>query len=77
MTVKMFVWANPYHIRYGTSAFFAVAETVDEARELAQRSKAYAYVEFGGKQFDASSVVLGEPTRILDVPCGEWHDWSE
>jgi len=72
--VKLFVWSDPYPVNYGTSAVFAVAETVEQAREIAQGAPAYTYVEFrdgtGGRE-------LGEPTRVVDLPCAEWHEWSE
>ena len=24
-----------------------------------------------------SYVVLGEPSHVYDLPCAEWHEWSE
>lgn len=76
--MKLYVWANPYPVPYGTSAFFAVADSVESAREIAKRAKSYSYVEYGGEDVKQDiTVVLGEPTRIVDLPCGEWHQWSE
>ena len=75
--MKLFVWADPYRISYGTSGFFAVAETVEQAREIAKSSPRYRYVEFHQEDGEMTEVVLGEPTRIVGIPCGEWHEWSE
>lgn len=73
--MKLFVWIDPYRVSYGSSLFFAVAETVEAARDVAARSKAYAYGNH--EQSAPPGVELGEPARIVDLPCGEWHEWSE
>ena len=73
--MKMFIWANPYRIPYGTSYFYAVAETVEDARALAVDAKAFAYGEF--KQEHTEKFELGEPTRVLDLPCAEVVFWEE
>lgn len=77
--MKLFVWANPYQVKYGTSAFFAVAETVDDARAIARSAPRYSFFacEDGAGMANADQLLAGEPTRIIDVPCGEWHEWSE
>ena len=38
-------------------------------------NKLYRYVQF--ERDIVPSAVLGEPTRIVDLPCAEWHEWSE
>lgn len=73
--MKLFVWSNPYPVSYGSSMVVAVAETVEQARELAKSAPRYTYNEF--HQGDGYWVTLGEPTRIVDLPCAEWHEWSE
>lgn len=73
--MKLFVWADPYRIPYGTSAYFAIAETVEEPREIAGSAPAYSYTEYDDGA--VQRVKLGEPTRVIDFPCGEWHMWSE
>lgn len=78
--MKLFVWADPYRVTYGSSAVFAVAETVEEARREAARGNWYSYVEFPhahGGSADALAAKLGEPTRVVDLPCAEWHEWTE
>jgi hypothetical protein len=72
--MKLFIWAEPYRVDYGTSAVFAVAETVEQARAIARGAPAYKYVEFG---YGIRDYDLGEPTRVVDLPCAEWHEWSE
>ena len=74
--MKLFVWANPYSIPYGTSGLFVVAEDEAQARELAKSGECYSYVEYAGGK-SAGSIDLGPPTRVVDVPCAEWHEWSE
>lgn len=82
--MKLFVWNNPYTISYGSSLVFAVAETVEDARAEALKGRVCAYGEdYEHKQpTDPEDdwrlkIKLGEPTRILDIPCAEWHEWSE
>lgn len=78
MSMKLFVWANPYDVSYGTSGLFVVANDLDEARTLAATGKRYSYVEFEERsEGDMSRIALGEPTRVVDLPCAEWHEWSE
>lgn len=73
--MKMFVWSDPYRVSYGSSMVMAVAETVDDARRIAKSAPRYTYNEF--HQGDGCEIELGEPTRIVDLPCAEWHEWSE
>jgi hypothetical protein len=72
---KLFVWVSPYPVNYGRSLYFAVAKDVEEARKLAAGKKIWAYSEYDNDK--APETVKGEPTRVLDLPCGEWHEWSE
>lgn len=76
--MKLFVWANPYSIPYGSTLAFAVAETVDAAREQLSKSAAWAYSEYSSENPGIKNTsVLKEPTRVLDLPCAEWHKWEE
>lgn len=74
--MKLFVWANPYTVSYGSTMFFAVAETVEEAREIARKADAYAE-EPDDRGPNKNGIKLLEPTRVVDLPCGEWHKWEE
>lgn len=73
--MKLFVWANPYPVKYGGSMVIAVARDVDEARKVVATGGKYSYAEYGPGA--SPNVPLGEPTRIVDLPCAEWHEWSE
>lgn len=66
--------ALPVH--YGSSMLMVVAETIEQARELAKTGAAYTYGAFKQDRVPMESID-GEPTRVVDVPCAEWHKWSE
>ena len=36
--MKLYIWNDPYSVSYGGACIYAVAETVEEARELASRA---------------------------------------
>jgi len=77
--VKVFIWVDPYPVNYGSSLLFAVAETVEQARSEASYGTQCHYGEPDRPQGDMTrlALVLKEPDRILDLPCAEWHEWSE
>lgn len=72
--MKLFVWNSPYGVRYGGACLYIVAETVEQARELAKVAPVVAFGTpvrlFGGHS-------LGEPTRVIDLPGGECYEWEE
>ena len=74
--MKLFVWANPYHVPYGRSMLIAVAETEEDARIKALDAPGYCYEEYPDNSPDRSAK-LGPPTRVVELPCAEWHKWSE
>jgi hypothetical protein len=74
--MKLFIWSNPYKVNYGSSMLFAVAETLEQAKELAITSKSYCYNEYPNMKGNIN-ISLKDPIRILDLPCAEWHEWSE
>lgn len=71
--MKLFIWDNPYSIPFGGTLFFAIAETVEEARKIAETAPGYYF----GNENDPQRPKLGEPSRVRDLPCGEFHSWSE
>jgi hypothetical protein len=73
--MKLFVWNNPYEVDAGQSLVFAVAETVEQAREIAKKG---TVCTFGKPREDQAqpNVELGEPTRVVELPCAEWHMWA-
>lgn len=76
-SVKLYIWNNPYRVAYGGSFLFVAASTLDKAKKIAKdRAKQYHYGEFLHKDW-SGNIPLGEPTRIVDLPGGEWYEWSE
>ncbi len=73
--MKLYVWANPYKVRYGSSMVFAIAESLEAAKQQARHGDGYSYGEFSNAA--PTNTELGEPTRVVDLPCAEWHEWSE
>jgi len=70
--MKMYVWEDPYGVPWGNSLLIVVAESLPNARRLAMKSAK----ERWPKNFDAINKNI-KPTRILSLPCVEWHEWSE
>jgi hypothetical protein len=75
--MKLFIWADPYSVSYGSSMIFAVAETVDQAKTIAKTSMAYVYGKYDDNDNHPQGTELGTPDRILDLPCAEWHAFRE
>lgn len=77
--MKLYVWANPYSVSYGSSMVFAVAETEEAAREQCTRGVEWKYGDLGSGEVQPwmAKVELGKPSRVVDLPCAEWHEWSE
>ena len=73
--MKLYVWCDPYSVSYGSSMVFAIAENLRDAKRQAANGKAYAYGEF--RQEHVPAVKLGQPHRVVKLPCAEWHEWSE
>jgi len=49
--------------------------TLDEARTQAAKAPGYSYGQYPKAPGGASP--LKEPTRIVELPCAEWHEWCE
>lgn len=76
--MKLFVWCNPYQVSYGSSMVFAVAATESAARKQAANGFSYKYGKFKqDSDMTALAANLGKPDRVVDLPCAEWHEWSE
>lgn len=75
--MKLFVWSEPYSVKWGSTMLIVVAETLDDAKQQAAIGKAYRYTEFEQEHIPMDAARLGEPTRIVDLPCAEWHLWEE
>lgn len=76
--MKLFVWVDPYDLMYGSSLLFAVAETEADAKIVAAQSIGYKYGKYPQDgSFSAIAEKLGPADRVLDIPCSEWHEWTE
>jgi hypothetical protein len=85
--MKLFIWADPYRVFLGSVGLFVVANTVEEAKQLAKTGTTWTDIEIedsdvrsaghGNEIIDRSTIELGEPTRVVDLPCAEWHRWQE
>lgn len=74
--MKLYVWVDPYPVSYGSSLVVAVASSLEEAKAIAAKSPLYKYGQFE-ESGPGHVVTLGEPHRIVDLPCAEWHEWAE
>ncbi|MFN8993868.1 MAG: hypothetical protein ACK5X3_09470 [Pseudomonadota bacterium] len=76
--MKLYLWADPYQVSYGSSMVFAVAATLAAAKKQAAKGLAYKYGKYK-QDWSPKDIAakLGKPTRVLDLPCAEWHEWSE
>lgn len=74
--MKMFIWNDPYAVKYGGAIIYAVAETEEAAREAI---KSACTSKYGGEPEGCGNFTVGDtpPTRVLDVPCAEIYEWSE
>jgi hypothetical protein len=75
--MKMYVWVDPYLMSYGGSMLYAVAESVEQAKQIAmEKALIWSFGKYSPHQHKAG-IELGEPTRILDLPCAEFMDYEE
>lgn len=74
--MRLYVWNDPYHVSYGGSILYVVAETEEQARELAVAAPVAAFgnIREEGQKWDFK---LGAADRVLDLPCAEIYEWSE
>lgn len=77
--MKLFIWNNPYRPQYGGAIIYAVAETVEEARAVAQKAPIMEFGEPGTQDAQDTTVAIavGEPDRVCDLPYAEIYEWSE
>lgn len=74
--MKLFIWNDPYGVSYGGSCLYVVAETEEQARDIARSAKTSEYGS-GADNHNHLPEELGPPTRVLDAPCAEVYEWSE
>ena len=76
----MFIWNDVYRVSYGSAVVYAVAETEEEARRLAESAPVSQYGSDPGntERPQRGCGLKGRaPDRVLDVPCAEIYEWSE
>lgn len=73
--MKLYVWNDPYHIDYGGTCLYVIAESEEQARELAPSAgvSQYGHEPGGGPP---QKMELGVP-RVHDLPHAEIYHWSE
>lgn len=81
--MKMFIWADAYPVNYGNAVAVAVAETVEQAREMLKTAEISPYgmdpIMADGTRHrrPGCDVSKQEPTRVYDLPCAEVFHWEE
>jgi hypothetical protein len=80
--MKLYVWNNPYDVRYGGSCLYAVADSEDAARDIAMSALRSHYGYDPGNddhRLDQRirKEALGAPTRVRELPYAEVYEWSE
>lgn len=75
--MNLYIWNEPFSVRYGGSVIYAVAETEDEARIQARAARVseYGYDPTIGAPKDMD--IDRPPDRVMGVPCAEIYQWSE
>ena len=76
--MKLYVWVKPYDVEYGSSLLMVVADSEESAKLIALSGKHFEWGDIEIEDSDWSSVVtkLGPPTRVVNLPCAEWHEWA-
>lgn len=74
--MRLYVWNNPYKVSYGGSCLYAIAESEEQAREIAVTAITKSYGEYNGQML-GDHVKLGAPTRSCDLPYAEVYEWSD
>lgn len=70
--MKMFIWIDPWRVPYGSSLIVAVAESLEEARDLP--------VDVANGRlspWNPPQIKLGEPSRIVDLPTAQAFEYEE
>ncbi len=74
--MKLYVWNDPYAVSYGGSILYVVAASEAAAKKLAATANTMNYGSYERAGNDLPRE-LGEPDRILSLPCAEIYHWSE
>jgi len=71
---KLFIWDDPYHVSFGSSYLVVAARDLDEAKKVAATSENGRWSHMG---IVGERLVLGNPSRVKELPYGEFQEWSE
>lgn len=76
--MKLYIWHDPYAVDYGASLLIVAAENLRDAKEQATAGGRYSFGFYEGEAAEwRGRPKLGKPNRVLNLPCAEWHKWSE
>jgi hypothetical protein len=75
--VKLYVWNDPYGVKYGGSCLYVVANDEDEARLFARTARVAKYGMKTDETRPDAMQNLGKPDRVYNCPCAEIYEWSE
>lgn len=71
--MKLYVWKDPFGGDYSGDWVIAVANDIEEARQLAAKEVA-AHSHY---DIDSALEILKEPETIREAPASEWFHWEE
>ena len=78
--MKLYIWKDVYSVKYGAAFLYSIADSIEQARELALNAKTseYGYAPKPDSRSQVEpSIVNGPPDRIVDLPYAEVYEWSE
>lgn len=73
--MKIYIWRDPYDVRWGMSCLIVAAETEEDARCLAPEC---AVAPYGDPWPDKKGIAAPEraPDHVIDAP-GICYEWAE
>lgn len=74
--MKLFIWEDPYDVKYGGSICVVMAETLEQAKDIAASGQAWLQWDYKDTPIQRNAP-LGEPTKVLDGPSAAWAHWEE
>lgn len=67
--MKMFIWEDPYPVYDGGSRLVAVAETAEDALDVAFAAAPFL------TESQKNYLRFQSPDYAHDLPCAEWFQW--
>jgi hypothetical protein len=76
--MKLFIWNQPYGVKYGSACLYVVAETEEQARAMSASAPVAPFgLDPRPDTGTLGKIALGPPTRVLELPCAEVYHWEE